>query len=536
MLAGVEVVVAALESVERLVGAALDDVSLLDDQDLVGAADGGEAMGDDKGGAALHEEVEAVLDHGFGLGVEGAGGFVENEDARVGENGTGDGDALTLAAGEFDATLAYDGVVSLGEAFGELIDAGDAAGLHELFFGGLRARKQDILADGAIEEKGFLQDDAQLLAVAAEADGCEVDVIDEDVTAGGGVEAADERDDGGLSGAGGAYEGGDGAGSGLEADAVKDGLAGVVGEGDVLEGDVAVDWPKQVSAGGLGVLFLVGHDFHGAIEAGDSFGELGADGDELDDGGDHEREEHDIGDVAAGGEASGDDLVGAEIHDERTDDAEDGGGGQGHEGLRSERGDDVLEEAVGAAGEDIGFAGFGVIALDDANASEGLGEAAGNFGVDLGTFAEDGADGLEGTLKDDAEDDEDDEGDKRHLNAELDEIDESEEGGEDAAEEVDDAGADEVTDAFDVSHDAGDEGAGAVLIVESHRQAADVGLDFHAELGDEALAGFGEKLGEGEGGYSLKNGGEDDDADDLGEQKKLMLRHHVIDEVFRGSW
>ena len=68
MLAVVEVAVAAVEVVEGLVGATLDDPSLLDDEDLVGAADGGEAVGDDEGGAALHEVAEAMLDEGFGLG------------------------------------------------------------------------------------------------------------------------------------------------------------------------------------------------------------------------------------------------------------------------------------------------------------------------------------------------------------------------------------------------------------------------------------------------------------------------------------
>ncbi len=536
MLAGVEVVVAAVESVEGLVGSALHDLALFDYENLVGSADGGEAVGDDEGGAALHEEVEAVLDHGFGLGVEGAGGLVEDEDPGIGEDGAGDGDALALTAGELDAALAYDGVVLLGETLGELVDAGDTAGVDQLLFGGVGAAEEDVLADGAVEEEGLLKDYAELLAVAAEADGGEVDAVDEDLAASGGVEAADERDDGGLTRAGRAYEGGDGAGSGVEADAVKDGLAGVVGEGDVLEGDVAADGGEIVSSGWLGVFFLMGHDFHGAVESGDTFGELGADGDELNDGGDHKGEEHDVGDVTAGGEFACYDLVGAEVHDEGADYAEDGGGCQGHERLGGERRDDVLEEAVGAGGEDFGLAGLGVVALDDADAAKGFGEAAGDLGVDLGALAEDGADGLEGALEDEAKEEEDDEGDERHLNAEFDEIDEGEDGGENAAEEVDDAGSDEVTDTFDVGHDAGDEGAGAVLVVESYGQAADVGLDFHAEFGDESLTGFGEELGEGEGGYALKDGRRDDDTNDDWEQAKLVLTHDVIDEVFRGSW
>ena len=47
----------------------LDDSSLLHDQDLVSAADSGESVGDDEGGAVLHELSKAGLDHGFGLGV-----------------------------------------------------------------------------------------------------------------------------------------------------------------------------------------------------------------------------------------------------------------------------------------------------------------------------------------------------------------------------------------------------------------------------------------------------------------------------------
>ncbi len=54
---------------------------------------------------------------------------------------------------------------------------------------------------------------------------------------------------------------------------------------------------------------------------------------------------------------------------------------------------------------------------------------------------------------------------------------EGEDRGEDSTEEVDEAGADQVADAFDVGHDAGYEGSGTVLVVEGDGEAADVGLD-----------------------------------------------------------
>ena len=90
MLAGIEVEVASAEGVEGFVGAAFDDVSAFDHQDLVSPADGREAVRDHEGGAALHEEAESLLDHGFGFGVEGRCRFVKDEDARVGEDGAGD--------------------------------------------------------------------------------------------------------------------------------------------------------------------------------------------------------------------------------------------------------------------------------------------------------------------------------------------------------------------------------------------------------------------------------------------------------------
>ena len=205
--------------------AALDNEAAFDDKNLIGAADGGEPVGDDEGGAALHELVEAGLDHGLRFGVERAGGFVENEDARLGKKGAGDGEALALAAGELDAALADDGVVGFREALGELIDAGGAAGKEKLLFGGVGAGEEDVLADGAVEEERVLQDDAELRAEGVEVDVRKVDTVDEDAAAGGRVEGAEEADDGGLAGAGGADERGDGAGLCVEADAMQDGLA-----------------------------------------------------------------------------------------------------------------------------------------------------------------------------------------------------------------------------------------------------------------------------------------------------------------------
>jgi hypothetical protein len=47
-----------------------------------------------------------ILDRLFGVAVERGGRLVEHQDARIFQDGAGDGDALLLAAGELQAALA----------------------------------------------------------------------------------------------------------------------------------------------------------------------------------------------------------------------------------------------------------------------------------------------------------------------------------------------------------------------------------------------------------------------------------------------
>src|SRR5271169_646911 len=55
VLFGIEVEVAATQLEQRLMRAALDDAAALDHQDLVGTANGGQAVGDDERRSSLHQ-------------------------------------------------------------------------------------------------------------------------------------------------------------------------------------------------------------------------------------------------------------------------------------------------------------------------------------------------------------------------------------------------------------------------------------------------------------------------------------------------
>ena len=96
MLLGVEIEIASPGSIKRLVSAAFYHAPGFDHQNLIGAADGGKAMRNHESSAAAHQVAETLLDQRLGFGIEAGSGFVENQDAWIGEDCAGDGDALAL--------------------------------------------------------------------------------------------------------------------------------------------------------------------------------------------------------------------------------------------------------------------------------------------------------------------------------------------------------------------------------------------------------------------------------------------------------
>ncbi len=120
-------------------GAALHDPAGLHDQDLVGGADRGQAVGDDHGGAALQGLGERLLDGRLGGVVQVGGGLVQDDHALAGQQQPGDGHALAFAAGEPVAALADDRVETVRQGPHHVGEAGAAEDVPQLLVGGVRA-------------------------------------------------------------------------------------------------------------------------------------------------------------------------------------------------------------------------------------------------------------------------------------------------------------------------------------------------------------------------------------------------------------
>lgn len=179
-LLGVEGGVALTSGEKTVVRAALDDAATFQDEDTIGAANRGEAVGNDQNGAVFHDAIEGLLDESFGFGIEGGGGFIEDENTGIMKDGAGDRDALALTAGQINSAFTDPGFVTLGKLFDELMGVGDFGGSDDLIAIVAHLSKGDVLGDRTGEQDGVLGDDANLVTQAGEGEVAYITTIDRD--------------------------------------------------------------------------------------------------------------------------------------------------------------------------------------------------------------------------------------------------------------------------------------------------------------------------------------------------------------------
>ena len=269
-------------------GAAVDDLAVIHDEDHVRVHDGGNALGDDDLRGLGDVGLEARTNQRVGLRVDGAGGVVEDEDLRLLEKGAGDAQSLLLAAGDVGAALLDMCLISLGEGFNKIICLRQFAGFNQLLVRGVFVAPAQVLGDGAGEEQVFLQHHGHGVSERVGVVLAHVHAADLHAALGHVVEPRNELDEGRLARARAAQDADGGAGGDVQVDVRQGVLLGVGGvlEGHVLKIDAAV---------------LHGFDGVGGADKGrllgqhlaDALGRLGGDGDhDIDEGEHHQAHEH----------------------------------------------------------------------------------------------------------------------------------------------------------------------------------------------------------------------------------------------------
>ena len=82
----------------------LDDLPLMEYGDLVAELAGGQTVGNIDSSLITGDVIELALDFSLGNGVEGSGGFVEDDEGRVLIKRPSESDLLRFAAGDLHAS------------------------------------------------------------------------------------------------------------------------------------------------------------------------------------------------------------------------------------------------------------------------------------------------------------------------------------------------------------------------------------------------------------------------------------------------
>ena len=187
---------------QLLMGALLHYLAAIQHHDTVGMAHCTQAVGDDDDGAATADGLHVLLDDAFGLVIQGTGGLVEDQDARIGEQGAGDGDALALTTGEAGAMLAHLRVIPFRQLEDKLVGARHFGRLHHPLQRRARIGQGYVLPYGAVKQQVLLQHHPYLAAQRGGIHHAQIDAVDQHPSLLGHIEALHQTGQGALARAG----------------------------------------------------------------------------------------------------------------------------------------------------------------------------------------------------------------------------------------------------------------------------------------------------------------------------------------------
>ena len=157
---------------------------LIDDGDVVRAADRGEPVRHNDRRAPAAELFERRLNGGLGHAVERARRLVEHEDRRIFQKHARNGDALLLSAGEHRSALADERIVSLRHFHDLVVDGREHRRACNLLVRCAGAAVADIFAHGVGKEEHVLLDDADVPVQRGLRDGAHILPVHKDLPAG----------------------------------------------------------------------------------------------------------------------------------------------------------------------------------------------------------------------------------------------------------------------------------------------------------------------------------------------------------------
>ena len=137
----------SVPSIKLIRSALLRYDAILQHNNLVCTCHGTHPVSDDENGLVFDEAGQSLLNRRFVLNIQTCGGLVQQNDGRILQKSTGDGNALTLAAGKGTAILADVGVPLVRQLFGKFLAVCQLCRRQNLLVGGPLAPQTDVFED-----------------------------------------------------------------------------------------------------------------------------------------------------------------------------------------------------------------------------------------------------------------------------------------------------------------------------------------------------------------------------------------------------
>ena len=164
-------------------------------------------MGDDEACAAFHQVIHSFLYQDFCPGVNGTGRFIEDQDFRISQDRSGDGQELLLSLGDVACLLIEFHIVASGQRLDKPMYMSRLCRLDHFLIRGVKPPVADVLHDRTVEEPGVLEHHTEHLPQLAPVEIFYIVSIHFDGSAVYIVEAHQQFDHGRLSGSGRSHDG-----------------------------------------------------------------------------------------------------------------------------------------------------------------------------------------------------------------------------------------------------------------------------------------------------------------------------------------
>ncbi len=255
---------------QLVVGARVDNLAMVHDHNAVGQRDHARAMGDHEGSTVAGEFLQHLEDELFAFKVDLAGGFVEQEDFGVAENGAGERDSLPLATGEAAAGGPDERLVAAGQLVeDEAMGVSGASGGFDFGHRRIGFAVADVVLDRVVEHQDFLRDESEALSQVAETNVANIGSFDGDAAAGRVVEAWQELHERSFAAAVGADDGDGFAGANFQVDAAEHGFLLEILEADVFKLERTLERRQGNRANRIEDFLLAVEHFVHAVGGGD---------------------------------------------------------------------------------------------------------------------------------------------------------------------------------------------------------------------------------------------------------------------------